>query len=122
MARKQTPATAEAVAVQVELAQTTLPPIGPGKPFIVLATLTDKEVTEYAAFLLESVAHLQGRLGALNTHNLLGLAARIRCIGGAHALNVRIPTNWAAGPRDVAGYKTVVPETTLGPSGANKNG
>lgn len=43
-----------------------------------IAEMTDEEVREYVAFTLESVAHLQGGLGALCARDLLALANRLR--------------------------------------------
>lgn len=65
-----------------------------------LDQLTDREVCEYVAFVLEGCAHLQGGLGALTVPQLLAFGTRLRNIAGAHGMNVRNSANWAAGPRE----------------------
>jgi hypothetical protein len=64
-----------------------------------LSKWTDDEVAQYVAFVLETAAHLAGGFGALKPDTCLRLAERLRQVGSAHAVNVRNPTNWAAGPR-----------------------
>lgn len=64
-----------------------------------LSKWTDHEVANYIAFVLETAAHLAGGFGALQPNTCLGLGARLREIGAAHAVNVRTATNWSAGPR-----------------------
>jgi hypothetical protein len=64
-----------------------------------LSQWTDVQVLKYVAFVLEGCAHLQGGLGALKAVHLIGLADRLKTVAGAHGMNVRDKTNWAAGPR-----------------------